>query len=55
MNRDYFTKPIQNSRSAYDYGRSGSIEPMHTPVGMGWASYVVGAVVLVLVFFAWIS
>lgn len=25
MNRDYFTKPIQHSRSAYDYGNSGPI------------------------------
>ena len=28
MNRDYFTKPIQHSRSARDYGNSGPIEPM---------------------------
>lgn len=25
MNRDYFTKPIQHSRSAHDYGNSGPI------------------------------
>jgi len=28
MNRDYFTRPIQHSRSAHDYGNSGPIEPM---------------------------
>jgi len=28
MNRDYFTKPIQHSRSTHDYGNSGPIEPM---------------------------
>jgi len=27
MNRDYFTKPIQHSRSTYDYGNSGPILP----------------------------
>lgn len=27
MNRDYFTKPIQHSRSAHDYGNSGPILP----------------------------
>lgn len=28
MNRDYWSKPIQHSRSAHDYGNSGPIEPM---------------------------
>ena len=28
MNRDYFSKPIQHSRSTHDYGNSGPIEPM---------------------------
>lgn len=30
MNRDYFARPIQGSRSSYDYGRSGPIEPLAT-------------------------
>ena len=28
MNRDFWSTPIQHSRSTHDYGNSGPIEPM---------------------------
>lgn len=60
MNRDYFTKPIQGSRSQHDYGRAGPIQPMQEE-STGAAAFLtilsaaIGGFVLMLMFFAWIS
>lgn len=48
MNRDYFTKPIQNSRSAHDYGNSGPIEPMRGSRSKWSLDYVLTAATIFL-------
>lgn len=59
MNRDYFTKPIQGSRSQHDYGRTGPVEPMEQSDGGSAFLMILGAAiggfVLALMFFAWIG
>jgi hypothetical protein len=58
MNRDYFSTPIQHSRSTHDYGRSGHIEPMDYPkpsVLWDLLGYFAGGVVVGLMLFAWIA
>ena len=59
MNRDYFVKPIQSSRSADYYGNTGPLVGMSESSGgaafMMILSSADGGLVLALMFFAWIS
>lgn len=45
MNRNYFERPIQGSRSTHDYGRSGPIEPLLSDEPSGALLWIVGAFV----------
>lgn len=48
MNRDYFTRPIQHSRSTHDYGHSGTIEPMRASRSKWTLDYVLTAATIFL-------
>lgn len=54
MNRDYWSKPIQHSRSAHDYGNSGPIEPMRR--GSVWSfDYKLTMAIVFMGVIAWVS
>jgi len=51
MNRDYFTRPIQHSRSTHDYGNSGPILPADELYPVSWKERVAaGAIILTITF-----
>lgn len=52
MNRDYFTKPHQGSRSTYDYGNSGPIEPQRVERVWSWDYLITAAIIFVTVIVA---
>jgi len=55
MNRDYFTRPIQHSRSIHDYGNSGPILPCDDLYPVSWKERIAASAIILAITFTLVA
>lgn len=55
MNRNYWDKPIQHSRSTHDYGNSGPILPCDDLYPVSWRERIVASAIILAITFTLVA